>query len=228
MTGEELQRFRERRGLERQEFAELLNSSLGTNHNGDAISRWERGAGQGRPVPKKVAAFLERLALEEFAGGGELGGEDGARGLEDDDRPIVDDELGRDSAPGPGAVDPQPALGGGGAYARACEELWELVATGIGLAGGALRSQALIYDSQIILADKEALGAAWGKLAQTNKTFQKMLLSMTEGGAWMQVALVTGTTFTKCWQAHQHVANERRAQALEVPVVDDDAAAAAA
>lgn len=211
LTGDDLRRFRERRNLERGELAELLNASLGTQYDAESIGRWERGS---RNPSKRVAAFLEDLALHQFAG--DVGGLDGAGGLEPDDAPFGPQPAG-DTAPGPGpSANPQPALtSGSGAYVRACTELWEMIATGIGMTGAALRSDALIADGAIIAADAPALGAAWGKLAETNDTFRRMLVGMTEGGAWLQVALVTGTTFTRCYQAHASIALERASLAAE-------------
>jgi hypothetical protein len=73
----------------------------------------------------------------------------------------------------------------------------------------------MMVDGQIIAADSPALGAAWAKLAETNETFRKMLIGMTEGGAWLQVALVTGTTVSKCYQNHA-------IRSLTPPRRDDD------
>lgn len=216
MTGDDLKRLRERRGLDRGELAEAINMALGTNYNGESIARWERG----RDPAKKVTAFLEELAVSEFAG--ELAGVD----LPADDRPFDDpaaDESG-DTPPGPGpagATAQPPITSGRGVYVKACEELWEMIATGVGMMGAATGNMALVNDGAVIAQDKAALGAAWGKLAETNETFRKMLVSMTEGGAWLQVALVTGTTFSKCWQGHTvyaaQVRQARQGPPAEVP-----------
>jgi transcriptional regulator with XRE-family HTH domain len=213
VTGEDLRKLRERRGLERQELAEAINASLGTDYSADTVGRWERG----REPAKKVTAFLEELAVSEFAG--ELG-------LEPDDRPLEDlpPDAGGDTPPGPGpsaAIAQPPITSGRGAYVRACEELWEMIATGVGMMGAATGNMALVNDGAIIAQDKAALGAAWGKLAETNETFRRMLVGMTEGGAWLQVALVTGTTFSKCWQGHvaytAHARQQAAPPAQEVP-----------
>lgn len=199
MTGDDLRRFRERRNLERGDLAQLLNQALGRRYDGESIARWERGD---RPAPKAVVTFLENLSAEEaadtFAG---IGGIDPV-----DDAPL-DSQPGVDSAPGPGpSPQGQPALGGSPVWTRACTELWEMIATGVGMTGAALGSHALIQDGAIIAADAQALGAAWGRLAETNETFRRMLVGMTEGGVWLQVALVTGTTVSKCWQSHAAIA----------------------
>ena len=214
MTGDDLRRLRERRGLSRQELAEALNAALDSTYTADSIARWERG----REPAKKVTAFLEELAVSEFS--------DVGAGLEPDDQPLEPPEpAAGDTAPGPG---PSPAAqvpvtSGRGAWVKACEELWELVATGVGMVGAATGNLALVNDGAIIAQDKAALGAAWGKLAETNETFRRMLVGMTEGGAWLQVALVTGTTFSKCYQGHAQYAYQRRAQTAEpaAPAQDD-------
>ena len=88
-------------------------------------------------------------------------------------------------------------------YARVCEELFELIATGVGLVGAVTGSEKLRIDGEIILADKKNLGKAYGKLAETNETFRNMLTGMHGGGAWLNVALVTGITAGKLMRNHQ-------------------------
>jgi hypothetical protein len=151
-----------------------------------------------------VSTFLEELAVS-------------TRLPSDDDGPASplaaepEGDVAADTAPGGGqpvdtALPAQPTLGGGGTWARACTELWELIASGVGMMGAATGSPLLMNDGAIIAADAQALGEAWGKLAETNATFRKMLVGMTEGGAWLQVALVTGTTVSKCYQSHAQYA----------------------
>lgn len=204
MSGDDLKRLRDRLGLDRDQLADALNASLrnqnGTakNYSAETIARWERG----RPMTKSVVAFLERLAVagELDALAAPLEGER----IDPGEWQAPPAEGPQDSPPGPGpAPSPQSALtSGSGVYVTACTELWELIATGIGMVGAATGSAAMVADGAIIDADKRALGQAWGKLAETNETFRKMLIGMTEGGAWLQVALVTGTTVSKCWQSH--------------------------
>jgi transcriptional regulator with XRE-family HTH domain len=223
VTGEDLKRLRERRGLDRAEFADLLNRSLGKNYNSETVARWERGS---RAISRNVGAFLEELAITEFAGRPELdpivAGPAGRLGLGDDDRPLGNEP--GDTPPGPGpqaAVAQPPITSGRGVWDKACEELWEMIATGVGMLGAATGNPALVNDGAVIAQDKAALGAAWGRLAATNETFRRMLVGMTEGGAWLQVALVTGTTFSKCWQGHAAYAAEARRQQQE-PIPQDD------
>lgn len=202
MTGTDLRRLRERRGLNRDELAALINEAIGPPAKGkpydaETVARWERG----REPAARVRAFLDELAIESLAD--DLSG--APAGLDPDDDAPLDAAPAGDSAPGGPAMPPAaPRLGGGSStWTRACEELWELVATGVGMVGAATGNLALVRDGEIILADKGALGAAWGRLAETNETFRRMLTGMTEGGVWLQVAMVTGSTFSKCWQSHQ-------------------------
>jgi hypothetical protein len=202
MTGDELQRFLDRNGLSGRDLSDLLNQALDRHYGPEHVSRWRRGV---RPVPKAVGAFVEDLsismALVPGAGPGASSPADGTGG---DARDVSSSGVGPapDTPPGGGFnVDPQPVVGAsGGLYAKACEELWEVVAAGLGMVGAAIGSRALMADGAVIAADKEALGAAWGKLAETNEQFRKMLVGMTAGGAWIQVGVVTGTTVAKCWQ----------------------------
>lgn len=202
---DQIVKLRERLGISRGDLADLLNASL-RNHDGspksysaDTVARWERG----RPLAKTVNAFLEELAVS-----GHLDVEEPFHQTVEPDpleHGVGGPQQPQDSPPGPGpGADPQRQLAiGGGAWAKACEELWEMIATGVGMVGAATSNEALMNDGAIIAYDKAALGAAWGKLAETNETFRKMLIGMTEGGAWLQVAMVTGTTVSKCWGNHQ-------------------------
>lgn len=203
MTGEGIRRLREQQGWSQADLAAAINATIpGRNYSSGSISPWERGK---RKVPDDVSAFLDELAI-----GLNLPPDDGepspsplagpaSVGVEDDTAPGGDH---------PPTVTPQPPLGGGGELQRACTELWELVASGVGMLGAATGSRALMNDGAIIQADARALGEAWGRLAAQNATFRKMLLGMTEGGAWLQVALVTGTTVSKCYQGHAQLALE--------------------
>lgn len=208
MTGDDLRKLRERRGWSQKELAEALNVALGKQYGSGSISPWETGK---RRIPDDVSAFLDELAL--------------TTAMPSDADPDADPlagaphgDVAADTAPGvdPGAVTPpQPRIGAsGGAYAKACTELWEIIASGVGMMGAATGSEALMFDGQVIATDAPALGAAWGRLAEENATFRKMLLSMTEGGAWLQVALVTGTTVSKCYQGHAQYAQARAEAAL--------------
>lgn len=222
MSGDQLTSMMERRNLEKQDLAEILNNALGRNYNVESIRRWQTGA---RAIPRNVEAFLEELALD---GGFRPDTPPAPAGGPQE--PTDEPSWAADTEPGPGpSAAPQAPLGDGGAYQRACEDLWEMIATGIGMIGAATGSDALMYDGQVILQDKQALGAAWGRLAASNDTFRRMLIGMTEGGAWLQVSLVTGTTLSRCWQGHaQLAAQKRQASMMTGPEPEPVAAGAGA
>lgn len=223
MNGSDLKKLRERRGWSQTELAQVLNTALGRSYGSGSISPWENDR---RPIPPDVASFAEELMLStnlQPAAGEQEPEPDplnSGTGADGDERPA-------DTAPGPGAATQvaQPPLGSNtDVWGRACTELWELIATGVGMAGAVSGNEAVMIDGQIIAADAPALGAAWAKLAETNETFRKMLIGMTEGGAWLQVAMVTGTTVSKCYQSHALIAS---AAAREHDGPPEHAAAAA-
>lgn len=196
--GGQIRELRQRRGLTQERFAEILNAALGRRYGSSTIGRWENGKAN---VPEAVQSFVDQLSLEEV-----LPPYEGSAEGEGPEPVTVGD-----SAPGGGGGRETPAAqtpitGQSGLYTRACVELWELVATGVGMTGAALGSEALMVDGAIIDADKQALGQAWGKLAEQNDTFRRMLVGLTEGGAWLQVAIVTGSTVSKCYANHAQLA----------------------
>lgn len=212
MRGEQIRRLRERLNLSRVELADLLNGALGKSYSGATIGRWEREGDDGHTSPpaKAVQAFLDELAVGDLTA---VEPPDGDRIQPGADEPLVPADERMDTPPGPpgGGFGVQPRLTSvDSVWTKACQELWELIATGVGMVGAATGSEALVLDGAIIAGDTEALGAAWGKLAETNETFRKMLVGMTEGGAWLQVALVTGTTVSKCYQSHAELALQRQ------------------
>lgn len=211
MRGGELRRFREEQGWSQDELAKLLKASLGKGSS-TTVGKWEN---EQRPVPDDVAALVAQLQLE-AAMPGEPPLDEATFGL-DSGLPPVEGSKGDTAPPEPdtrgtaaGAVTVgTPPLPGGSSYTRVCTELWEMVATGIGMVGAAVGSEGLRRDGEIILADSPALGRAWGKLAETNDTFRRILLGATSGGAWLEVSMVTGMTTAKLWRSHQELAARR-------------------
>lgn len=210
MRGSDITRLRERNGWTQKELADAINAALGRKYGSGSISPWETDK---RPIPADVARFLEELTIA-------TGLPSSADELEAPPLGVEPSQLGEaaaDTSPfdpdAPAAPAGQPPLGGASTYTRACTELWEIIASGIGMAGAATGSHALMRDGEIIAADAPALGKAWGKLAEENATFRRMLMGMQEGGAWLQVALVTGTTVSKCYQGHAQYALAAAAQA---------------
>lgn len=222
MKGGELRRFREEQGWTQDELGKLLKASVGKG-SGTTVGKWESGQ---RPVPEEVAALVVQLQLD-AALPGEPPLDEAALGLDEEPSPVgfgappveggtgdtappepaPDDRSGREGPPAG-----QLPLPGGSSYAKVCEELWELISTGIGMVGAVTGSEGLRKDGEIILADKVALGRAWGKLAETNDTFRRMLLASTTSGAWLEVAMVSGITFGKCYRSHQAISAEQAAE----------------
>lgn len=212
MKGGELRRFREEQGWSQDEFGRVLKAALGKG-SGTTIGKWENDQ---RPVPEDVAALVASLQLE-AAFPNEPPLAEGDFGLESEAAPV--EGQGDTAPPEPeaagqaaGATGGQLPLSSSSHYSRVCRELWELIATGIGMVGAATGSEGLRRDGEIILGDAEALGRAWGKLAETNDTFRRMLLATTSGGAWLEVAMVSSMTGAKLYRSHQQIAAERAAE----------------
>lgn len=212
MKGGELRRFREDQGWSQDELGKLLRASIGKG-SGTTVGKWENGQ---RPVPDDVAALVVQLQLEgAFPDEKPLDEEQFGVGF---GSPPVEGAAGDTAPPEPGepstATPPagQLPLGASSSYAGVCTELWELVATGIGMVGAVIGSEGLRRDGEIIHADREALGRAWGKLAETNDTFRRMILASTTSGAWLEVAMVSGITAGKMYRSHQEIALARAAE----------------
>ena len=207
MDGKDLRRIRERNEWTQAQLSDLLKATFDGKYSGTQVGRWEKGTSK---IPDSVASFLVELEIGEGFGvdfGADAGVEPGSDARED---PVSD------SAPPPppdaGIGNIGALLPSGGIYARVCEEMWELVATGIGMAGAVTGSETLQADGRIILEDKQALGKAYGKLAETNETFRRMLTGMTSSGAWLEVALVSGITAGKLMRNHQSARQQDRQQ----------------
>lgn len=187
MTGEELKTIQSRYGWSNKQLADLVNGALDRKYDGSKMSQWRNDRAA---IPTDVAAFLAGL---------------------DETPPPTEDltdfgiiEHPEDTAPGGGSIpDRKPlALASSGIYARTCEEFFELISTAVGMIGGALGNQAIMQDGLIIYGDKAELGKAWGKLAENNETFRRLLMATDKQGAYLAVALATGTTVGKIWRNH--------------------------
>ena len=215
VTGEQLGSIQQLLGLTEEQTVELLNEALGRKYSVDRLRQWKRND---RPVPKWVSEFLVNVAAEqngvrmsEFAEtletglGEQLLGGDGVPG--DDAPPQPPTDLPRSQTP----------LSAGGAYAKICTDLWATLALSISSVGALANRPVLVRDGQIIDRDKEALGKAWGKLAETNETFRRMLDQTLTGGAWLEITVVTGVTAGKLLDNH------RTAAALAAVEAEQDA-----
>jgi hypothetical protein len=194
VKGSDLKRIRERFDWSQTALAEHLNAALDRKYSSATISAWELDR---KPIPAHASAFVEALAIDSA-----LPPHEPSPG-----RVASPDDA--DTAPDPPHSSPggQVPLSGSGAYDRVCTELWGIVAMLPASLGAFFGNAQLVEDGRIIDADKQALGQAWGKLAETNETFRRMLIGATTSGAWLEVGLVTGMTFGKVAENHMRNPN---------------------
>lgn len=200
MNGKELAKIRKKQGWTQAQMADILNEATGRHYKSGSISEWERRPGD---LPDVPAAFLEELAglppsgvPSPDRGGGE---------------PPAPSGFGDDVAPGlPLDQPPSPQTPlVSSMYAATCEGFFEMIGALVGMIGATVGNDTVKRDGAIIVGDKKALGAAWGKLAETNEVFRNMIMSADKQGAYLAVAIATGTTAGRIWQNHQTVANPR-------------------
>jgi transcriptional regulator with XRE-family HTH domain len=210
MTGEELKAWRESQGLTEKDLASLLNEPLGRKYGADTVRRWEKGE---RNLPRGVVDFLAGGAASTTASGGEGGGDPSSPGA-----PLAPGE----DLPPRAQPDSKPALLpvlSGGEYAKACEDLWDMIGFGLVAAGTGLGRPAIRSDGYIICGWEDAtgkheglkreLGVAYGKLAERNRTFQRLVLALSQESVWAEVVIVTAKL------AQQMYANHMRYATLE-------------
>lgn len=185
MRGGDLRKIRERFDWSQQTTAEHLNAALDRKYSSATVSAWET---EKKPIPDHVGAFIEALAIDSAL-----------PPLE----PLASPPDGEDTAPGPLSPPGQVPSLHSGVYVRVCTDLWGIVALVPATLGAFFGNERLERDGAIIDADKEALGAAWGKLAETNATFRGWIVNATAGGAWLEISLVTGLTFGKVMENHR-------------------------
>lgn len=213
MTGEQLKTVQEHYGWTGKQLADVLAEAVGRKVSTSAVSSWRTGA---QRVPADVAAFLESLVDEDLTATAVPEPEGGA--------PAGEDEGPRRTAARGG---PPPIVSASG-YATICTQFFELIGTAVGMIGAAVGSDTVRRDGLIINEDKHELGRAWGKLAETNETFRNMLLATDKQGAYLAIALATGTTVSKIWRNHQPIelAPQTAAEALRVVPGEPGAASA--
>jgi len=187
MNGSELKSLRERLGFNQGQLAEYLNEVTGRAYKGGTVSVWEANK---RAIPAVVADSVSALVVN--------------AAMPNTDMPDDLNEIGIDTAPQNDGTEQtsQSPMSSSGIYTRACVDLWGMIAMMVSSAGALSKNAVLMQDGFTIDADKQALGRAWGKLAESNETFRKMLVSATSGGAYLEVILVTSTTAGKLFQNH--------------------------
>ena len=219
MSGAQLRAHRDRLGMTQEAFGRMLGDALGRRYGADNVGKWERGTIK---VPRPVATLLEYGADDTIAA--TAADAKAGRGQQptftiEDSAPAAD---GPEIAAGNG-----PTLFGGAQYAKICEQFFELIATGVGMVGAGIGNETIKRDGEIILANKQQMGAAYGKLAETNEVFRNLLLSSDRQGAYLAVALATGTTAGEIWRNHSLAAAGRQRQARADEVLAADLAAQA-
>lgn len=199
--------FRELNNMTQADLAKHLTENVGLNVSETTIGRWERDQ---RHTPEPVVAYMQGGAADSPIAP-EPGLDDGAPPAADDAPPSV-----------PGGVRrPAPSLQlSSVTYEAACVDLWEMIGFGVKLFGQAVRNPVLMTDGDIIDSQKQDLGRAYGKLAEKNDTFRRLVIGLTQGGIWVEVTSVTVKMAVTIAQNHQayarHVAEQRRA-AAETP-----------
>lgn len=196
VTGEQVRAWRLETELTQDEVGKLLRRAFPDrkSYDGTQVGRWERGK---NTIPRPVQEIFEALMA------GAPADDDAPAASRVEPPPEPDDAGGAaDSAPAADQLDlpAQTPLPGDSSYAKICAELWQMIAFGVGLGGRAVGSEKAMAAAQVIEADAPALGKAWGKLAEQNDTFRRILISLTQGGAWTEVILVTSTTAVKVYQ----------------------------
>lgn len=208
MTGEQLKSLQKQYGWNNKQLATILNDALGRKYDSSRVSVWRNDRGE---IPTDVEAFLAALDDPSTEPVSPQSGEDVPFTPAEDTPPRQPDTP---TKPTPGVS----VLSVGGSYSKICTEFFELIATAVGMIGAATGNDALRRDGQIIDQDKRELGAAWGKLAETNETFRNMILATDKQGAYLAVALATGTTVGRIYRNHTDPA----LQPVEMYVVTDD------
>jgi hypothetical protein len=216
VTGAELRAWRKSQGLTSTDLSVLLTDALGKGHGQGSVLRWERGE---RPVPGSVIDYLAGGAQQQAPGGG------GAAAEPPGDTP------GEDLPPRAQPDTNRPALlpiVTGGEYAKACEDLWDMIGFGLVAAGTGLRKPAIRNDGYLISGWEDAsgkheglkreLGVAYGKLAERNRTFQRLVLAMSQESVWAEVIIVTAKLAQQIYANHMRYATleaQQRAPARE-------------
>lgn len=214
MKGSDLRKWRDSQGLKQRDVADMLNGAMGRAYTGNVISVWERGD---RPIPQDVLAF--------FTEGASTPPDEPAEGVSSS--PLAEptpSPSGEDVPPTPqgprttlALVPNDPAL------AKACEELWDMIGFSLVIFGQGLGKPALRNDGQIICGwedgagkhtgMKRELGVAYGKLAERNRTFQRIVVALSQESVWAEIAVVTVKLCKAMYDNHVNVSRVLRERA---------------
>ena len=212
MTPAELKAWRESQRLTQKQLAELLNNATGRRYDGATVGAWEKGR---RGIPG--------IALDFLSNGGEAPAVDEPGGtLRDGDdgpplAPSAPSASGEDVPPAVPLNAPKPlGLVAGNDYAKACEDLWDMMGFTLVASGTAFKSPALVNDGRIISGWEDAngkhagmkreLGIAYGKLTERNRTFQRIMLALSQESVWAEVTVITTKLCVEMYRNHQRYA----------------------
>lgn len=226
---EELAQFRSESGWTQKDLAETLNRVLDMHYTGSQVSQWESGK---KNIPGYVQEVISGLMGSPETVAPENGAAEGASTAipsfrRPDTPPGVPDDVQRIPVPVPA----------GNALETAAIEMFRGIGQGIELAGTVLGGPKIIQtqsgemislvqlDGRTIANDAEKLGTAWAHLAQTNAWVARILTSLTTGGAWVEVIMVTSQTAFQVYNNHagynRFLAEQSRAPEPE-PVPEQD------
>jgi transcriptional regulator with XRE-family HTH domain len=226
-AGERVREFRRLNGLKtQQQLVEHLERNIGLKVSSSTVGRWENDQTH---TPERVIAYLE------------------GRITDDDQAPPQAPPEGAQAVPPPMGEDLPPGSFGDETraqerepirplqitsqlYEKACVDLWDMIGFGFVVAGQGLGRRVIYDDGLIIQANKQELGRAYGKLAEQNETFRRVIVGMTQGGVWVEVVGVTVKLGMQLAQNHQRVAQqpppEPEPQPEPEPAASKDGAAA--
>lgn len=208
---EELAQLRSESGLTQTAMAELLNNVLDMHYTGTSISQWERGH---KPIPDYVQEAIANIAGGNLEASVELTPST-EEGTPDDSprvrRPDVPPKAPEETA----KIIPLP-VSASTAMEAAATEMFRGIGQTIEMVG-AFSGGAKVVDSnsdgipdislieldgRTIANDAEKLGAAWAHLAESNAWVARIITSLTTGGAWVEVIMVTSQTAFSIYQNH--------------------------
>jgi DNA-binding XRE family transcriptional regulator len=213
-AGSKVKEFRKLNDMTQQQLADHIAEHTGLKVSVSSVANWERDKTH---TPNKVLSYMDTGEVE----AGQAPPDAGPLPNMDDQPPLGPDDL---SGPQEGAQRPS----GGGvkplsitsqAYEKACIDLWQMIGFGVQVAGRGIGSPVVYQDGVIIQAQAGDLGKAYGKLAEQNETFRRLIIGMTQGGVWVEVVGVTV-------QLGMAIAQNHAAYATAVRQADADNAAA--
>lgn len=185
-AGTKVKQFRELNQLKQADFADLVTQETGVKVSVTTVGRWERDQ---RHVPEKVLAFMEGRDTDASPPPptAPLPGEAA------DDMPPRDPAAAQsdDAGPHQPASSIKPLGLTSQAYEKACIDLWQMIGWGVQLAGQGVGNPVVASDGAIIQQQADDLGKAYGKLAEQNDTFRRLIMGLTQGGIWVEVTGVT-------------------------------------